>query len=221
MKKQLYIILFISIFLFIEKVNGHKFDKKDKSNDINDYRGKKDCPRRHFHDYKNKKNFKDFKEIYLRRYNKTDKCNDRWRRHKNDENRHHPYERRDHYNKYDKDKKDYYEKKWGKKGKNWKKGRRHYKGKIICKIFLFILLLSIILGIRKLYKKCKYKKLSPILMKYLKSPYPKNIPFTPVNPTIKNNNNLNAPMIELNNAQNNNNNLDNSYINPYMPDRKL
>ena len=63
-------------------------------------------------------------------------------------------------------------------------------------------------------------------MRYLNSPYPKNIPFTPIVSSVQNNNNLNTPMIELNNVQNNNNNNNNnnsniSYINPYIPSRKL
>ena len=220
MKKQLFFILLISIVLFIEKVNGHKFDEKQNSKEINHYKEKKNCPRRHFHDDKNQKHNKNFPRKYLRRNNKTDECNEKWRRHKKDELKHHPYERRDHNKKYDKNKNYPYEKKWGQnKGKKWKKGRR--KCKKVCKIILFILFLAILLGIKKLCRRFKNRRLSPRLMRYLNSPYPKNIPFTPIVSSVQNNNNLNTPMIELNNVQNNNNNSNISYINPYIPSRKL
>ncbi len=225
MKKQFYFILLISIFLFIEKVNCRNSKWLKYLYDKSREKRNKNCSKSHFHDYKNKN--KVFPKNYLRDYNKTDECNKRCRRHKKDEVKHHPYERRHQNNKYDKYKNFPYEKKWGKnKGKKWKRGRRNNKRKIISKIVLFILLLAIVLGLKKLCKKCKQKKLSPMVMKYLNSPYPKNIPFTPINPSLQNSNDLNSPMIEFNNIQNSNNintnnNSNISYINPYIPSRKL
>ena len=68
MKKQFYFILLISIFLFIEKVNGRNSKWLKYLYDKSREKRNKNCSKSHFHDYKNKN--KVFFFFFLREYNK-------------------------------------------------------------------------------------------------------------------------------------------------------